>query len=377
MKVLALSREAGASISQIRLARPLGLLASTGALDLRLRSFHQLRRCDAHWADVVILQRATGAQQLGWMQQWQARGLPVVYEIDDLLTEPAVHLAHAGALLQAQPALRAMLARADLITVTTEPLAAALSQHGPPVRLVPNGSADFTGTPARHDDQRPISLIVASSDAQQLQALGDALALLLAPSPAAAARHPPIELWGVGPVTSALRARGLPHKALPLLPLDGFLPALAALPNPVGLIPLDDSAFSRCKSAVKFFDYAMAGIPSLCADLPPYAGVVQDRQTGWRCTNQVESWLHALQEACSSAELRTAVARAARQEAQARHGLAQMTGAWRQALAEAVTLRHRLPASLARRGADALLDAVQAPLRQLREANRQRLRQRQ
>ena len=381
LRVLAMSRDIHGAISQIRLVRALMHLAQAGLLALRLRDFHHRRRGDDHWADVVVLQRATGPLQLRWLRQWQALGVAVVVEIDDLLTAPAPHLAQHDALLASQPALRALLGEADVITVSTAPLAEALSAtlgvHAPPVRLVPNCSIGFDGPPARHDGQRPISLIVASSDRQHLGALGDALADLLARNGAAAARRQMIELWGVGPVAAALQTCGLPHRTLPLLPVDQFLPTLAALPNPVGMLPLDGSDFSRCKSAVKFFDYAMAGIPSLCADREPYRAVVRPGVTGWLCADEPGAWALALSQVCAQAERRQAVAAAARADVLAQHTLAQMAQAWLAALTQARAGRQRRPAPWLRQAGDALTDAATAPWAALREANRRRLWQRQ
>lgn len=264
VRVLVLTHDPRSSVAQIRLLRPLQMRVDQGAVALRLRGFHQLRRSDTHWADIVILQRATGAQQLAAMRLWQAAGIPVIYEIDDLITEPAEHLAQSQALRRARPELRALLAGADRITASTAPLVDEMQAYGPPVSWVPNGIAAFDGPAARHGTPGPVSLIVASSDRQQLDALGDALASLLASGQTRGADAPAIELWGVGPVAAALDARGLPHRVLPVLPPDQFLSTLARLPNPVGVIPLDDSRFSRCKSAVKFLDYASAGISPAC-----------------------------------------------------------------------------------------------------------------
>ena len=380
LRVLAMSRDIHGAISQIRLVRPLMQLAQAGQLTLRLRNFHQRRRGDDHWADVVVLQRATSPVQHRWLQHWQALGVVVVVEIDDLLTAPAPHLAQHDALLASQPALRALLADADLITAATAPLAQALAEalgpNGPPLRLVPNCSIGFGGAPVPHDAQQPISLIVASSDRQHLSALGDALTELLAHNDAAAIDRQPITLWGVGPVAAALQACGLPHRTLPLLAVDQFLPTLAALPNPVGLLPLDGSDFSRCKSAVKFFDYAMAGIPSLCADREPYRAVVRPGVTGWLCADEHGAWALALSQVCAQAERRQAVAAAARADVLAQHTLAQMAQAWLAALTQARAGRQRRPAPWLRQAGDALTDAATAPWAALREANRRRLRQR-
>jgi len=270
-----------------------------------------------------------------------------------------------------------MLTDASLITASTTPLVEALTGFGPPVYWVPNGSAKYGGPIARHDDQRPISLIIAASDHQQLGALGDALVELLAGNAKWAAHSQLIELWGVGPVAEVLRQKGLPHQLLPLLPMERFLPTLASLPNPVGLLPLDDSAFSRCKSAVKVLDYAMAGIPCLCADRLPYRAVILPGVSGGLCADNTAAWLHNLEQLCATASLRTAWARAARADVLAHHTLEHTAAAWHDALVRAFVGTHRPSVSWIHKATNAAADAVLTPLRSLRKANRMRLRRRQ
>lgn len=375
LRVLAMAREIQDSVSQIRLAQPLQYLAQQGHVQLRLRSFYQLRQSDRHWADVAILQRALQPKQLGWLHRLREAGVPVVYEIDDLLTFPAEHLTARSALETARPCLNALLDAATLITASTQPLMEALQAPGRRLYWVPNGGPDFTGPLARHDDTGPISLVVASSDVQRLDSLCLALTTWLAGHTGQNGQA--IQVWGVGRVVEVLRAHGLPHQALPMLALDRFLPTLAKLPNPVGLIALDDSAFSRCKSAVKFFDYARAGIPSLCARRLPYTEVVRDGTNGWLCDDTPAAWVKGLHAACNSASTRQQMAAAARQEAQEGHGIDHMADHWRSALQEAIAMGQKgakptAPGWFAQ-PADALQDALAWPQRALREVNRRRL----
>lgn len=377
-RVLALCQDPASSITRIRLGESLQRLGARGAVQSRLCGFGQWRRADLAWADVLLLQRPLGQHALDLQQRCRSRDLPVVVELDDLLIDPAPHLLQRPLLLEARPRLLALLAAADLLTVSTAPLAQALATvlgpAAPPMLQVPNAGMAWTGQPVRHDDQSPLTLLLVGSDLQQLGALGPALQAL----PWGSGR---LRLCSVGPIGAALDALDLPagllHQALPLLPRSAFLDTLAALPNPLGLMPLDDSAFSRCKSAVKYFDYAMAGIPSLCADRSPYADVLHHGHDGWLCGDDAAAWSAALQDALGSAHRRQAVADAARRLVLARHGPAQQDAAWLAALTQAAALRRRPTSNvserLGRALSDALADAADAPARWLRAANRARL----
>jgi glycosyltransferase involved in cell wall biosynthesis len=48
----------------------------------------------------------------------------------------------------------------------------------------------------------------------------------------------------------------------------------------IGIAPLQPTDFNRCRSDVKFLEYAAAGAVSVCSDLEPYSDKVQDRVTG-------------------------------------------------------------------------------------------------
>lgn len=373
-RVLALSQDPASAITRIRLGESLQRLQARGALQARQRGFGQSRRADLAWADVLLLQRPLSQEAVELQQRCRGRGLPVVVELDDLLIAPAAHLLQRQLLLQARPRLLALLAAADLLTVSTAPLARALADAlgpaAPPLLQVPNAGMDWAGTPARHDDRSPLTLLLVGSDLQQLGALGPALQAL----PWQDGR---LRLCCVGPIGAALQGlalpAGLPHQALPLLSRSAFLDTLAALPNPVGLMPLDDSDFSRCKSAVKYFDYAMAGIPSLCAWRSPYAEVLHHGQDGWLCGDDPADWTAALQDALGPAGRRQAVADAARRQVLAHHGPAQQDAAWQAALTQAAALRRRPTPNVSERLVDALADAASAPSRWLQAANRARL----
>jgi tetratricopeptide (TPR) repeat protein len=56
----------------------------------------------------------------------------------------------------------------------------------------------------------------------------------------------------------------------------------------VGIAPLQDTAFNRCRSDVKFLEYAISGVIPVVADLEPYKGSVVHGETGFLFNNAVE-----------------------------------------------------------------------------------------
>ena len=56
----------------------------------------------------------------------------------------------------------------------------------------------------------------------------------------------------------------------------------------VAIAPLEDDAFTRCKSDLKYLDYAALGIPGVFSDVRPYRDTVRHRETGLLAANDRE-----------------------------------------------------------------------------------------
>jgi len=62
----------------------------------------------------------------------------------------------------------------------------------------------------------------------------------------------------------------------------------------VGLAPLLESAFNRCKSSIKAMDYAALGMAVLASDMPVYRGSIADGPAGQLVANDHRAWYAAL-----------------------------------------------------------------------------------
>lgn len=61
---------------------------------------------------------------------------------------------------------------------------------------------------------------------------------------------------------------------------DAFSYKLAVLNLDMAVIPLEDNEFNRCKSSIKWYEYAALGIPSLVSNVMPYNIDIEDGVTG-------------------------------------------------------------------------------------------------
>jgi hypothetical protein len=368
MRILATAGNIGSLHTDVRLHVPLEALARQAGWRVTWRSFHECTHADLRAADVLIVQRGASRRALRLEQAMQELGGAVVYEIDDLLTEIAPHISQHAAVIAALPWLQRCMARADVVTVSTARLRDAVVPWGRAVMLVPNYAFQDGDRPLPSaETDAPVHLLVASSDNLMAEDLIAALPGLLTDR---------CRLVAVGPPARMLEAAGLTVESHALLPRAKFLELARNLPNAVAVIPLEDSRFAACKSAIKWFDYAEAGIPTLASAVPPYADVIQDGVTGCLVPPGAEAWRRALLKAIGDPAWRETVRAAARAAVRREHMLSHSVQAWQSAVEMAASRARVRPTEA--KGAWYLLrmamaDAVDDAAVVLRRYNRQRL----
>jgi hypothetical protein len=381
MKLLALAGDIESLIAQVRLVAPLQALCQREGWPLALRSFHDCRLADLAAAEVLVVQRAMTARARRLQRRMRQQGGAVLYDIDDLLTEVAPHISGHATVQGRQNELRSCIAESDALSVSTALLVQMLGEGLalPPSVVVGNAAPAPSGLPLPAQTPGPVSLLLASSDRLLLDAVMPALRQ---------AQGQGARIVAVGPPAQALAAAGLPVQAEPLRPREAFLAFARSLPNPVAVVPLEDTRFAAGKSAIKWFDYAEIGVPTLASAVSPYREVMDPGRTGWLVPNEPAAWMHALAAVCVDAPARLAVAAAARAAVRQEHRLDSTLDAWLQALRQAAdeaqarsrgadARRHATPAALLQRALHALQDRLEDRLAGLRALNRVRLAQRQ
>ncbi|MGI6654238.1 MAG: hypothetical protein ACOX55_09005 [Christensenellales bacterium] len=74
----------------------------------------------------------------------------------------------------------------------------------------------------------------------------------------------------------------------------------------IGIAPLGDDAFSRCKYFNKYIEYTTAGIMGVYSKCEPYTLVVENGENGLLAENTKEGWFQALRTAIDHPSFRTA-----------------------------------------------------------------------
>ncbi len=77
----------------------------------------------------------------------------------------------------------------------------------------------------------------------------------------------------------------------------------------IGVSPLEDNEFTRCKYFNKYLEYTLTGIVGVYSNVEPYISVVQDGINGFLADNDDGSWEDKLTAAIENTELRVSCAK--------------------------------------------------------------------
>jgi processive 1,2-diacylglycerol beta-glucosyltransferase len=329
------------SCTYIRLLCPLTHPALADEVELTHGTAEAIPDCD-----LLVVERHTlwpyerqldGFQRL--LSRCRSRGVPVVYELDDNLLD-----LHRGEPWEVYPGpfLRGVVSfltrEADGVIVSTPALAERLQRLRPGVLVVPNALDErlFGSGP---DPASPRGPAVTIGYMGTLTHEAD-LRMVLAPLRALLRRHAGrvrFELVGgaEGDRVASLFA-GLPFRSLHPRHEDSypsFVPWMRRhLRWDVAIAPLEDNAFTRCKSDLKYLDYGALGIPGVFSDVRPYRETVRHRENGLLAANEPRSWGDALEEIVSDSALRARLADAAKAEVHGGRMLRTNAARWREAI---------------------------------------------
>lgn len=99
----------------------------------------------------------------------------------------------------------------------------------------------------------------------------------------------------------------------------------------VGLAPVKECDFNRSKSAIKWLEYSLIGIPTVASDTSPYSDVIEDGHTGMLCSTKDE-WKNAIKTLLDSKSIRTKLVSESRKKACAEYDVRESARQWKAVL---------------------------------------------
>ncbi|HUB14860.1 MAG TPA: glycosyltransferase [Acetobacteraceae bacterium] len=299
----------------IRLLQPLDHPAIGGDFDIVLADPDEAL-CYA--ADIVATQRyalsdLAAADRL--VAHCRRTGAALAYDLDDhLLQIPRDH-PDAAVLRPKTKVVQRLLRDADAVFVSTAALAESLKPARADAVVVPNALDERIWAtlpagvrPGRRARGGPVRLLCmgTATHGADFAMIEQALARL----------HATFEHRVMIDVLGVIARTDLPHWVhRPAMPpattatYPGFVNWITQQEGwDIGLAPLADSAFNRCKSAIKTLDYAALGLAVVASDVGPYHCSLADGPGGMLVANKPEAWFAALSRLVRDGELRRGLA---------------------------------------------------------------------
>jgi glycosyltransferase involved in cell wall biosynthesis len=300
--------------SYIRLLQPLSHPEIGGDFDVVLADGEAALN---YQADVFVTQRfAMGdldaAEAL--IAHCHQRGIPLLYDLDDDLRR--VPRDHPDAeLIRPRTKLVSRLVReADAVWVSTPALASALSNVREDLLVVQNGIDErlwLAGPPPVAPREGPVRVlfmgtmthdadfaVVEAALARLKSVFGDFVSVDVL----GISSKPDLPVW--------VNRISMPVHATSSYP--GFVNWITQQHWDIGIAPLADTPFNRCKSALKTLDYAALGLPILASDSAVYRGSPADGQAGLLLPGDANAWFVALARLVRDGPLRRQLAARAR-----------------------------------------------------------------
>lgn len=293
----------GGACGMIRVLLPLDALRDLGGHEVSTSYGWTAGQDMADRAELLIGQRFDRLEAAAIWRRLAARHR-LVYEIDDDLwnVDPVNLQAQRLRLPSAQDAVQASIEVADLVTVTTEPLAELVSKFNRNVVVLPNC---IDGRALELERPRRERLVVGWAGGSSH--LRD-LAHVTQPLQRFQRRSPQVDFHMVGTdyrKLMGLRGRHTPWEA------DLFT-YYGTMDFDIGLAPLAPTVFNRSKSGIKAIEYMARGIPVIASDREPYRPIIRHGVDGFLVRLDHE-WIKYLRELTYDRELRERMGRAARE----------------------------------------------------------------
>ena len=261
-------------------------------------------------ADLILFQRDF-AQDLNRYEQivnyGRSQNKAIVYDIDDLLlflpeTHPDRLSSNFG------PALLPMfqsIIEAGLVTVSTQKLKETLLSFNSNITVLPNyldESIWQLKNPIKEDKKdRPITLgyMGGGSHTPDLEFIVPVLSNLFN-------RYKnklQFIVWGLEPPKALLRFPQTKWIRVSSYNYRDFAKYFQKQQADIFIAPLVDNLFNRCKSAIKFLEYAALGSPCVFSKLDPYKDVIIDGYNGF-LANSDDEWQESLIRLIENKDLR-------------------------------------------------------------------------
>lgn len=297
-----------APCTYIRLFAPLLTPAFNSAFEVRIAT---LKSAVSIAADAVIINRVPCehvSELHGILCHLRKTGAKLIYDIDDQLLDFADSHPEAREYTDRQAVVKELLSAADSVWVSTKQLAKALSPMCKKIEVFENyldlnlWEGEKKPRPLSSDGRKKFNIIYMGSatHAADLELVINALIQLHTDGEE-------FDLYLIGISTNAPQYSWIKVIHPPAQAGNNNYPEFMRWLRSMnmfdlGIAPLEENQFNRCKSAIKYWDYSSLGIPTLASNVVAYNTIVVDGENGFLANNNTEDWYKKLRTAMKNTD---------------------------------------------------------------------------
>lgn len=268
--------------------------------------------------DVYTLQNCIDRDGIALLYEYQQEhGKKIVVDVDDLwdINPENPHKVEHD-IVNASETIQATIKIADLVTTTNEYLAERIAKLNKNVVVLPNfmDMDRWDIKPKLKNEADTIRIGWAGS----MTHIKD-LELIEKPLRRICAEFPQVRLIFVGDTRVRELLKGLPVEVMLGVPFPQWPARLRGLRLDIGLAPLQDNEFNRCKSNIKWQEYSVNAIPGVYSKTV-YFDRMFDGRIGMIAENE-DQWYWNIRNFIVSKELRENISKAAYAEVGYRYSL--------------------------------------------------------
>jgi glycosyltransferase involved in cell wall biosynthesis len=312
---------------------PLQELARQGQVEYRFRPPDEVSREDIAWSDVVYGIRPATPVEWRIVQAARQAGRRTLAAYDDNLFE-VPRDAVSGAFFHSarvRGTLCKILASVDHVVMPTLNLEVALYKRCKEAAIfvcpVPAMLLEMVQPQFQPKTEEEPVVIGFAGGLDSGVYLTKVVAEALIPLKMKYGRNLLLECFGPRPVSlQSVGGRHIPYTAS----YEEYRRTMAAMKWDIGLAPLFDSPFHRCKYFNKYLEYGALGLPGIYSETHPYKEVIRHGDNGLLVPNKPEAWGEALQELIEDEALRQRLGKNALKDVQGRHQLLDVCNKWKE-----------------------------------------------
>lgn len=278
--------------------------------------------------EIVLVQRNTIKPYLidKFIQTCRQRHLPIVFEIDDNLTEVPEEKDLDGTYARTATSIERIASAASTVITSTQPLAEVMRAYNSRVVVIPNTLPEFLWL-------RPEEASASADELEEVIKTGskifrvlymgnpthsEDIALLKSVFERFSKEGREIELFVIGgeqadPKKTWYQRIDIPSERRQYPSFVKWLKSFAHLFD-LAVAPLTDTGFNRSKSALKYVQYSAMALPAIYSNCIPYSKVVNSGVTGFLANNDEESWYQLLVRCCDRQEQLSSIGKAAKEK---------------------------------------------------------------